>query len=166
MEEKSSRRIWVDALGAVGLIASMVFVGLEIRQNTVATRAGTAQAVFEENSAWIVGMLQNRPMVELLVEVKANPDTIESMDGTPEGMMLQMWAASNFEYFQNVWYQAQTGALDERLWTLSQNAAFTALATDPVALYHWPRMRDGYFPGFQALGDELFGNEAEVIPNR
>ncbi len=166
MDERSSRRIWVDALGAVGLIASLVFVGLEIRQNTVATRAGTAQAVFEENSAWIVGMLQNRPMVELLVEVQANPDTITSMDGTPEGMMLQMVARSNFEYYQNVWYQAQTGALDEQLWTLSLGAQFNSLATDPILIYHWPRMRDAYIPGFRALGDEVFGNEAGVISQR
>ena len=42
-----------DALAAVGVIGSMVFVGLEIRQNTAAARGATLQAISDTYTDFI-----------------------------------------------------------------------------------------------------------------
>ena len=52
MAESAARQI-VEALGFVGVIGSLIFVGVEVQQNSIATRAATnasvAEAFHEQN---------------------------------------------------------------------------------------------------------------------
>jgi hypothetical protein len=59
-------------VASVGVIISLIFVGLEIRQNTEVTRAATQHAIYDavqENSA---ATLANPALVEALTRAEAD----------------------------------------------------------------------------------------------
>ena len=47
MSESNRRRLVVEAIGLTLVAVSLVFVGLEVQQNTAATRSATQQAIYE-----------------------------------------------------------------------------------------------------------------------
>lgn len=102
------RRRWVDVLGAAGVILSLIFVGIEIRQNTRAVRAATYQAVTASS-------------MELLFQLGDNPEV---------GLALDRWAAQEeldpvlvarlepmvlayLRHVEHVHFQMTEGTLDE-----------------------------------------------------
>jgi hypothetical protein len=60
-------RIMVEILAGVGVVASLIFVGLELRQNTVTVRAQTRQGLAAQNT-------------ELLALIAGNPELARAWD--------------------------------------------------------------------------------------
>ena len=42
------KNLWLEIIGLMGIISSLVFVGVEIRQNTAAVKGATHQTVSEQ----------------------------------------------------------------------------------------------------------------------
>ena len=42
------KNLWLEIIGLMGVISSLVFVGVEIRQNTAAVKGATHQTVSEQ----------------------------------------------------------------------------------------------------------------------
>jgi len=38
--DSNNKRKWIDLLGAIGVVASLIFVGLKVRQNTLISIGG------------------------------------------------------------------------------------------------------------------------------
>ena len=54
-----------ETLAALGVIASLVFVGLEIRQNTAVARAQTRQALTEDLREFIMTLAADETLFEV-----------------------------------------------------------------------------------------------------
>jgi len=46
-------------LGAVGVIGSLIFVGMQIMENSKAVRSATAQAVHDNYAGWYIALMGN-----------------------------------------------------------------------------------------------------------
>ncbi len=57
--DSNSKRKWIDLLGAVGIVASLIFVGLEVRQNTLISRGAAVQSITEQVNDWQIEMASN-----------------------------------------------------------------------------------------------------------
>ena len=117
---------WIQAAGLFALVASLIFVGIEVRQNSIATRSATNAAVkdaFRELNL----VLASSPELALAVTSNAkNP-----ADAPPEArfQMLAMWRAL-FHIWSNVHRQHLNGTLDPALYDavvqeISMNAGKT-----------------------------------------
>jgi len=65
--DSNSKRKWIDLLGAVGVIASLVFVGLEVRQNTLISRGAAVQSITEQVNDWQIEMASNDDWIRISV---------------------------------------------------------------------------------------------------
>lgn len=71
-ESSRTRRI-VDAVGLAAVIASLIFVAAEVRQNTAAALSATQQVIFEGAQGGIVVVIGNERLRDVLVASKQDP---------------------------------------------------------------------------------------------
>jgi hypothetical protein len=103
---------WIQAVGLFALVASLIFVGIEVRQNSIATRSATNAAVkeaFREHNSMIASSPE---LAQAMVANAENPN-----DAPPEDQvqMLAMWR-SLFHIWSNVHRQHLNGTLDPALY--------------------------------------------------
>ena len=65
--DSNSKRKWIDLLGAVGVVASLIYVGLEVRQNTLISRGAAVQSITEQVNDWQIEMASNDDWIRIVV---------------------------------------------------------------------------------------------------
>ena len=135
--------IWketAEVLGVLGVIASMIFVGVEIRQNTNAVHGATLQAVSQQSLDLVMAGLDNPELRSAFVA---------AISGrlSPEQRNLMNWFLSaKLRADENRFRQAELGILGSLTFLqLSNHAAYRT----PYFAEYWARSSEIYAADFQ-----------------
>lgn len=140
---------WTELVGVVGVIASLVFVGVEIRQNTQAVRGATYQSLTESS-------------MELLFRVADDPEVGAQIDAWGAGAELDPVTRSKVEalvtaylrHLENAYYQMEEGTLrPEFLENWSGNPTFGL----PHFGVFWERRKRAFGSEFQSYFESRWG---------
>ncbi len=101
-----------EIVGTLAVIVTLVFVGLQVRQNTLAVESAAAQAVHENFAGWYTSV-QNEPALFQL-SVKGMKD-YSSLSETEKGQFIAMFMAF-CSHSQNAFYKWKDGSLSSELW--------------------------------------------------
>ena len=148
MEPKKSYKGLVEVLGMVAVVGSLIFVGLEVRQNASATRGATQQQL--SAAAREVTLLLAEPDIAELWQRAASDRG--SLSAAEERSMFAL-ALATFRVYEDAYYQFRIGNLDSELWR-----GWEASLADVVASTlgdHWSELRHLFFHDFQLLVDGL-----------
>jgi hypothetical protein len=122
-----------ELLGAVAVVASLLYLAAQIRQNTKQSRLAAQQATVHELGTALQTQAQSREWAELLGRGLRNLDELDGVEKTQFlshiGHILRLYESAYFHYLE--------GVLDERFWK-----GFERAISDIVA-----------YPGFQAALD-------------
>ena len=107
------KRTAVEVANALGVVASLLFVGVQIRQSAEATRAAT---VLQVKDGWLqfnLVQLENPEVVRALV--RADDQGYQNIDQDSQ------WLVGSFlrapaHIWSNSYYQYRIGTLDEEQW--------------------------------------------------
>lgn len=148
---KPSWRGFAEVLGVVGVIGSLAFVALEIRQNTNAVKSATIQAISEQSFAFNA----------LLIE---NPDLraarIASFSGTltqDQQMQMDNLFAAALRVRQNRYVQAELGALDS---DTASEIGTGGIFLDPAFPEYWERNKARFSDGFREYLEDYLASLA------
>ena len=103
---------WSQILGVVGGLATLIFVGFQIRDNSKAVRAATAQAVHDNYASWYLALSSNESA--LASSAKGFID-LESLT-SGEKMQFVCTFMSFLSHSQNAFHQWREGHLSDGLW--------------------------------------------------
>jgi hypothetical protein len=142
--------IWkevAEILGVLCVVASLIFVGVEVRQNTNAVHGATLQAVSQQSVDLVMAGLDNSALRSALVA---------AADGTlsPEQTNLMIWFISaKLRADENRFRQVELGILDAASFLqLSNHAAYrTSYFAD-----YWASRGDDYASDFQEIVEQEF----------
>ncbi len=141
----NSKRNWAELIGVFGVIVSLIFVGLEVRQNTAAVRGATYQEIANgslQHLEWFAG---NERLLELWVRIR--DDGAMPSDFTPEQNVL---IVSNYimaiRRIENIYVQVREGLVDEDA-VLRFRPSDDVFAT-PYFLASWKEIRHQMEPAF------------------
>ena len=98
-----------DVIGFAGVAASLIFVGLEIRQNTAATRGQTRQDLAAINQEWLVLLSADREFSDLFQRAWDLGAPLDDSEVFRAEFMMVM----NVRRLENVFFQFQEGLVDE-----------------------------------------------------
>jgi hypothetical protein len=103
---------WIQGVGIFALVASLIFVGIEVRQNSIATRSATNAAVKDAFREFNLVVASSPELAKALAANAENPG-----DAPPEDQVqiLAMWRAL-FHIWSNVHRQHLNGTLDPALY--------------------------------------------------
>ncbi len=107
-DKHSSTKRMGEALAAIGVMASLVFVALEVRQNTAAVRGATLQAVSQQSLDLAMIGIDNVDLRSAFFTARRSPEALTD----DQKQILTWFITSKLRADENRFRQIQLGTLD------------------------------------------------------
>jgi hypothetical protein len=150
-------------VAVVGIFASLIFVGLQIRQNTKAIKATSHHAITDSFNA-INNLVLSDPKVARIMRLTlAGSEEMDEDERVSANYML----LANFRIFETLYYQYKNGTLDKKLFDAELKTLKWAV-TLPGFLAWWPVNPISLSDEFRAFIDGLIREaqkEAQARPS-
>lgn len=149
----------ITALANVGVIASLIFVGVQVRQQAAATRSAT---MLQLKDSWVQLNLASATSVELADAFQSVEEQGWSGASYADRFMLEGLYRTLFHNWSNAYYQYQNGTLDETQWRAYLREARWN-AENPVVRQIWSDWNHVYDDRFRGLMDGLISDTSVSI---
>ena len=144
-----------EVLAALAVIVSLVFVGLEVRQNTTAVQSSAAQSVHENLSTWYTSLQGDDVLMEITTRGMRE---YGSLNPTEKGQFIAVFM-SFLSYTQNAFYKWQEGSLSPELWRSWEFVVMNFLST-PGGKAFWSERSYMFADAFQDyISDDLMSRK-------
>ena len=151
-------------VAAVGVILSLVFVGLQVRQNTAALQRNEHNSTMAQWSVIRMAIAGNRNIAELMT---AGLDGERSMDAADQLRLEQMLAEHAWASF-HIWDRTQRGVFPKGTFELTAGPLLCSLLRTARGEAWWHSAKDvGFIPRFVVDVDALLARHsgASVVLN-
>ena len=149
--------IITEIVGAVAIVISLIFVGIQFTENTKATKSATAASTVATISSWYIEMGNNQQSSSLFWHFMADPESLAS----EERFQVIISLHGLFLTFQNSYYLSQQGTLDSNIQESITKAA-VGVKSQPGFRLFWKLRRELFFPEFQKHIDEIVDTDIEI----
>ena len=139
-----------EALGVVAVVASLIFVGFQIRQNAESTRSATVAQCLNISTSWAGTLGSDKATAAVFVRGLADPQSLDVEEKSQFAMLLLSLCRAH----SNSQYQFRQGLLDEQIWTAVQRTMKTAFS-QPGFAWWWPKYQEGFTEDFSKMVEEL-----------
>ena len=144
---------WLQIVGFFGIIASLVFVGLEMQQS----RQIAIADIYQQRTEMIIQVNSIRLTSEILHEARSKLEAGETLTSTEQDLLDSSWNPG-LNYAENNHFQYQLGLLSEEQWLSTRNN-WRERARNPVFLEWWEGERASWRESFAQAVDELIEEE-------
>jgi hypothetical protein len=139
-------------VASIGVIVSLIFVGLQIKQNTRALQRDEHNSTMEQWTVIRQAIAQNRDIAELMTAGLGGERTLDAADQLRLEQMLQenAWAAFH------IWDRTQRGIFPKGTFEATGGALLNQLLRTPGGASWWRNAKQiGFHPGFVADVDAI-----------
>jgi hypothetical protein len=143
-----------ELLAAFGVIASLIFVGVQMRLNTRELRL---QRKFESNEEWSRYrrlLIENADVADIFDRAVRDPESLDRI----EALRFNMIMREHLRLTENQYERAQLGYTSMNEWEQAKRQA-RALLRSPVGTRLWEATKYGYLEGFV---EEIDGDEDDA----
>jgi hypothetical protein len=137
-----------DFLGGIGVLATLLYLAHQVRQNTISARSSSYQAVVASVSEWSRAIGVDPAIARLMRVGQVDPDALDD-DAYSQYEMFMISGVRNFE---NIHYQYLHGGLTDAVWA-GWSERILGLLAQPGAQAWWRRNRQGFSPEFRDFVD-------------
>jgi hypothetical protein len=151
---------WSDlsqVVSALAVVASLVYVGVEIGRNTDASRAATRQSIAETDFLYVSSTLD----AALLVEAETRYEAGVELSAT-DRFILRERQHLNFRIFENAHFQYRAGLLEPETWERYRWIISRLLALNEPAQAMWERFGSSFDESFRAEVEKI--REEPFVP--
>ena len=125
--------------GVVAVVASLIFVGLELRQNTNAVEAATIENLTNQSHDFFL-LMASSPDLSRIYD--AGTEDLSNLDATELAQYMWIQNARYLRY-QTAFLQWRRGTLGDEDWLF-----YRRFACGLAAGKFWPRLRPDFLPAF------------------
>jgi hypothetical protein len=150
MREGRSWRDISEAIGTLAVIASLIYVGLQVRQNTVAIQTATSQQVFELHRARAQVEMEDPEFAALLLRARRTPEQMTAVDSLRYDRYINLSMNLHEAIYSNV----RLGTM-ERDMAAAWLAGLPGFVCAPGVKGYWGRFKSEYHPTFAAAVDSV-----------
>jgi hypothetical protein len=149
MTDRTRLRFVTEVVGLSAVIASLGFVGMEIRQNTAAVRSATTQAVSDQAMELTLSIATDEHLPRLVSEL--NNGLTRSEFDPHDYYRLRLVVIAGLRRQENLYAQVRSGVLDP---AALRNVSFS-FYQNPYVRELWAEIRDTFNPEFTRYWDEI-----------
>ncbi len=139
-----------DIGAAIAVIASLIYVGRQVKENTIATRATAAQALAGTMNGYVGLINTSTNLADILHRGATGMNKLQGGEAIQFGAFLDQM----FINCEAVYYQWRDGVLDERLWDTYRHVIVDMMSQQGSREW-WPNRRHWFGTEFADLVDEL-----------
>jgi hypothetical protein len=135
---------WLNLLAAAGIIVGLVFVVVELRQNTLATISSSSEALTSQSLDFFALGIDN----EVLASALHKQETEQELSSF-EQSQIRRHQYFNFRIFENAYLQYQRGFYDKSEWERYRRIIAGRFTNDPYAAQMWEKTKGYWTDEFQ-----------------
>ncbi len=136
-----------QVIAAVAVLASLVFVGLQIRQNTKSQRVVAVDSLAAAIAAINVPAMESPALGDALSATLRNWGSATR----DQRIIAHFFLFSFFKLSESAWYQRQTDVLDQSQWIGWETLLRAYYHSEGVKSGWWPHRHHAYSPDFQSF---------------
>ena len=135
---------WAQLIAAIGVIGSLFYLGVQIRQNTRSMRAVVVDSLAQSFADLVRPMAQDIVLARAFATAGADWHKA-SEDGRARALPLFF---ATFKLFENAWFQRRQGTLDPEQWE-GWDPYIRLYFHQPGVKAWWQMRRMVFAPGFR-----------------
>ena len=144
--------------GTLGVIASLLFVGLQVKQNTAALYRGEHNSTMAQWTVIRMAVAQSRDMAELMTSGLSGARDLDAADQLRLEQFLQEHAWASF----HVWDRTQSGVFPKGTFELTSGLLLrNVLSTKRGAVWWSGAKTIGFIPAFVADVDVILAGSRQ-----
>ena len=147
-----------EIFGGIAIVLSLIFVGIQFRKNTIATKSATANAANAITIAWYSETGNSAQSSQLMWDYIKDPKSITS---NAEKYQVTILIHGLFLSFQNSYYLAAEGTLDQNVHE-SLIAAISSVRNQPGFHEYWENRKSHFFVEFRDYVTSILDSDSEV----
>jgi hypothetical protein len=148
-----------QVIGTVGVILSLIFVGLQIKQNTGAVQRNEHNSTMEQWTVIRMSIARNRDIAELMTAGLHGESVVDAADQCRLEHMLAEYAWAAF----HIWDRTQRGIFPKGTFELTGGALLCNVLRTPRGGAWWCNAKHlGFIPGFVADVDAVLAQGSEA----
>ncbi len=150
----------LQILGGIGVIASMIYVGIQIRNNARAVRAATYQQISVISlQAWL-SLGHNGDTVDIMLRGIDDFSALARVEKARFRFILMAYLKS----YENAWFQHKIGTFSESDWK-AMTADMHSFFSSPGTHAAWPLVKNRFNEEFVAYVDDVVQRLATTAAN-
>ena len=112
--DSNKAKTFVELVGAGAVLFGLIFVGLELRQNTAAVEAATLQSLTDASVDYVNTLASDPELTRIWITAASDPESLNDI----EAGQLHFLIRGQWFRFQNSFLQWKRGALTDEDWIL------------------------------------------------
>ena len=146
-----------EATGALVIIPTLVYLSLQIRENTKTNRVAARQHFIDQLAAFFDDFIHNPELGDIHGRGNQNADAMTEDERKTYGRLIQ----KSFLYMSSQHYQREIGTMDDATW--HEVRVYTDFyAEQPGIWAWWPRNRGAYSRSFRHYMDDAIRKAKET----
>ena len=148
----------IEILGLVALIGSLIFVGIEIRQNSLAVRGATHQSISEQVTKLYMHVATNERLSKLVSQMLPNRQSNDTSNynlrnqlNAADELSLDFTVLTGLRRIENIYLQESDGILSDK--------AFERIGLEfyqtPFSRETWEKYKTGFDKAFIDFFEKL-----------
>jgi hypothetical protein len=144
---------WLTIVANLAVVGGIIFLGVEIRQNSVMIEAQIMQSRTEAAMAEQANLFNSEFMPAIILKVKNDEEL------TPEEMgRYGPWVRGLNRNLDNQLWQWRRGLLDDNIPRSVRGAVLANIGVSPVAITTWDRQKASYTDEYLAFVEEAIAD--------
>jgi hypothetical protein len=140
-----------EITSAIAVIVSLIYIGLEVNQNTAAVRASTQQSMIDYGREQSEILLTNETVADLVEKGESKPEALTAR----ERSQFYEFTAWRLATWESVFMNHEHGLVDEEVWR-AWDGYYRLLTLDkPGYIAFWRDNRIAYYAPFMVHIDSL-----------
>lgn len=150
--------IWSDIIQAVAVVATLLFVGAQVRHNTLIARMNAAQVSAQLLAANLGRVIDNPDLADLLTRSREEYHTLSP----GERLRVSNFVASSFRYIEILHTHRRYNIFEEELWQATM-ARLRVMIANPLIREWWAENKSHYAASFcKIMEAEILNAEANA----
>ena len=142
-----------EIIGAIAIVVSLIYVGVQVRDSTLAVRSATATETSASMSALYHSIGTNSQATQVFMDGLTDPTSLSREETTQfiymiHGLMLQ---------YQVAFYVSEQGTLDVEMRESLVNTIL-GITRQPGFLKYWSQRRDVFKASYRTFVDDLLAS--------
>lgn len=138
-----------ELLGAVGVIASLIYLAIQIRQNTESVRAMSHHGIADQFQRTGLAVLEDPQLIELCLRGFSDASSFSDVDR----LRVEMYLLSLFRTYEELYQLHRKGLIDHELWDSRERSMMRFLSRPGVRSWWASEESHWFIASFRAYVD-------------
>jgi len=127
-----------EVLAVVSVVGSLIFVGLQLRQSTIASRAAAYQQLGVATASVWFQVAANRDLSDAAMRVDARPEELSSLSDSDRDLV-KSFVVGILRLYETVYLQVEQGLLDP---DAMHSLGWEGFGKSNILKATWPEVKD------------------------